>query len=268
MMRQLVSGLVPFSRKRGKILQSASVGGLILFGGGDLDGNGYDPSNVVDIYNTATGNWSIEHLSQARTDLTAVSAGGEVFFAGGQYYNGKSWVYSNVVDIYDATSDTWSTTTLSLGRSQLTATAVGNEVFFAGGIENGIPSNVVDIFTIPEPSPSSCWASEPSACLPTPADGTRRHPSASEPTKSGHFPSGAATKATATSCEVFQPSISRTASASIPSLACSGLCGWSRAGRYDGVVLLRSRTAAKGRGRWRRRGETIGRRRAAMAARA
>ena len=73
--------------------------------------------------------------------------------AGG--YDGAD--YSNVVDIYDADTGQWSTDTLSQGRYWLCGTTVGDKAVFAGGFfrdtgGTGYDSNVVDIYTIPEPA--------------------------------------------------------------------------------------------------------------------
>jgi hypothetical protein len=44
-------------------------------------------SNVVDLYDRGTGNWSTARLSQARGDISATSVGTVAMFAGG--YDGK-----------------------------------------------------------------------------------------------------------------------------------------------------------------------------------
>ncbi len=43
-----------------------------------------DPSNVVDLYHSATKRWSTAQLSQARLALSATSVGTVAIFAGGQ----------------------------------------------------------------------------------------------------------------------------------------------------------------------------------------
>jgi hypothetical protein len=42
-----------------------------------------DPSNVVDLYNSATGTWSTALLSVAHNGLVATSVGNVALFAGG-----------------------------------------------------------------------------------------------------------------------------------------------------------------------------------------
>ena len=41
------------------------------------------PSDVVDIYNTATGEWSVAHLSQPRAGVAIYTVGTKVLFLGG-----------------------------------------------------------------------------------------------------------------------------------------------------------------------------------------
>ncbi len=98
------------------------MGSKALFGGGT---NGFD-SNIIDIYDSASGLWSIATLSQARSGLAAASVGSKVLFAGGINITATS----NVVDIYDDRTGLWSTTTLSQARSYLAAAVVGSKVTY------------------------------------------------------------------------------------------------------------------------------------------
>jgi hypothetical protein len=86
-----------------------------------------NPSNVVDLYNSASGTWSTAQLSVARKLLAATSVGNVAFFAGGYYGP------SNAVDLYNSASGTWSTAQLSVARYCLAATSVGNVAIFAVG---------------------------------------------------------------------------------------------------------------------------------------
>lgn len=67
----------------------------VLFAGGSTGGTGV--TNKVDIYDTATGNWSSSTLSQARWWPAAASVDNKILFAGGAKGDGT---FSNVVDIY------------------------------------------------------------------------------------------------------------------------------------------------------------------------
>jgi hypothetical protein len=138
------------SQARGS-LSAAAAGDLVLFGGGDIPGVGY--SDVVDIYDTKQRAWvtkPTDKLSQARTILSAAAAGSQVLFAGGG--DSAVPVYSNVVDIYDTQTGNWSTASLSQARYELAAAGWGDQAFFAGGWGYSGYSDVVDIYTIPEPA--------------------------------------------------------------------------------------------------------------------
>jgi hypothetical protein len=50
---------------------------------------GFAPSNVVDLYNSASGTWSTAQLSEARGYFAATSVGNVAIFAGGAGYTGN-----------------------------------------------------------------------------------------------------------------------------------------------------------------------------------
>ena len=145
-------------------LAATAVGSLVLFGGGEIEPPGVAgvPSNAVDIYNTSTGSWSTATLSQARNNLAAASVGDLAFFAGGGDSTGA---YTNTVDIYNSATGSWSTAALTQPRIEIATATCGNQVFFAGGQigesnGSGIPSNVVDIYTLqsyPTITSSKTW---------------------------------------------------------------------------------------------------------------
>lgn len=110
-------------------------------------------SNMVDIYDASSGNWTTAALSQNRFLLAATSVGDLALFGGGA--NNVNSTLLVTVEIYNASSGGWTTTSLSQPRAQLAATSVGNLAFFAGGIMNGssFPSAVVDIYN----SSSNTW---------------------------------------------------------------------------------------------------------------
>ena len=83
-------------------LAATSVGNYALFGGGV-------GSTRVDVYNSATTQWSTASLSQPRYMLAATSVGDYALFGGG---TGGS----NRVDIFNADTSQWSTASLSQGR--------------------------------------------------------------------------------------------------------------------------------------------------------
>jgi hypothetical protein len=101
-------------------------------------------------------------LSEARTQLTATSAGGKALFGGGGlpvFVPGSGWTldYSDVVDVYDPAlgppSDpaAWSVEHLSQARGFLTSTSVGGLALFAGGSHQSwsqVVSERVDIYDV------------------------------------------------------------------------------------------------------------------------
>jgi predicted Ser/Thr protein kinase len=126
------------------VLAAASVGSLVLFGGGENKIPPNYTSSVVDIYNVTNSTWSNTTLSQARSWIAATTVANRyVLFAGGYLQTSPS----NVVDIYDSTNGTWNTATLSQARSILAAASLNHSAFFAGGSNaTNQTSNVVDIF--------------------------------------------------------------------------------------------------------------------------
>ncbi len=129
-------------------LAAGSAGGKVFFAGGftaRVDGVTI-PSDVVDIYDTSTGEWSTARLSVARWELAAASVGSRIFFGGGSVVGGGS----NVVDIYDTATGVWSTASLSVARRRLAAGSADGRVFFAGGVPSGSSNSttLVEIFDI------------------------------------------------------------------------------------------------------------------------
>ncbi len=133
-------------------LSVTTVGTKAIFAGGVFDdANGYaKASDIVDIYDAATGLWSTAMLSQARSFATAVSVGDLAIFAGGDSGSTPTipsyTIFSDLVDIYDASTGGWSTATLSEARTQIAATTVGQKVLFAGGRVGFGATETVDMF--------------------------------------------------------------------------------------------------------------------------
>ncbi len=98
-----------------------------------------DISNIVDLYDSGTGQWSTAQLSLARVYLSATSVGTVAMFAGGLDFNPATAVSaaSNRVDLYDSGTGLWSTAQLSLARWLLSASSVGAVAIFAGGSLDG-----------------------------------------------------------------------------------------------------------------------------------
>ncbi len=62
-------------------LASTSVGDFALFAGGEINPRSY--SNVVDIFDSQSMNWTTTNISLARAGLGATSVGKLAMFAGG-----------------------------------------------------------------------------------------------------------------------------------------------------------------------------------------
>jgi len=89
-------------------LCSATAGGKIFFAGGIesvLPSGLFKVSDIVDIYDTLTGIWTVEKLSVARYEMVSAVVGDKVIFAGGRLMN---YHVSDVVDIYDVSTGLWS----------------------------------------------------------------------------------------------------------------------------------------------------------------
>jgi len=120
----------------------ATVGQKAVFAGDEcapracVPGTGVDldlgPSDAVDIYDGATGEWATANLSEARRGIAVVTVGRRVLIAGGTRTNEGD--ASNAVDIYDDVTGSWSTGALSEARWSATAVSIGGQALFAGGI--------------------------------------------------------------------------------------------------------------------------------------
>lgn len=131
-------------------IATAVIGNKVFFAGGqdaEWDGSMYVcvPSDVVDVYDVTTGNWTTAQLSQARAGMASAVLDGKAYFAGGYLGNGT---LTDRVDIYDAVNDVWSTATLSVARAFYGGgVAIGGRVMFAGGITGEmVCSDAVDIY--------------------------------------------------------------------------------------------------------------------------
>ncbi len=121
------------------------LGDSILFAGGYIFQNGQlQSSDVVEIYDTGTGEWkTMSHLSEPKGDLGAATINGKVYFCGGalNILTGES---TNKVDIYDG--NIWTEDTISVPRSALSVVAVDKYLLAAGGSSDvGYKYDIVDI---------------------------------------------------------------------------------------------------------------------------
>ncbi|ELR18030.1 kelch repeat-containing protein [Acanthamoeba castellanii str. Neff] len=151
-----------------------SVRDLALFAGGyttDVNGN-VERVDRVDIYNASSNQWSVAHLSQARSQMAAMTVGDVAIFGGG--YNDKLGGPQVTVDAYNASSGWWFMAGLRLSeaRSSLAATSVGGLALFAGGFSTtGYAVPTLDVFNAsahlvsPSAAPSATPSVSPTASI-------------------------------------------------------------------------------------------------------
>jgi len=91
---------------------------------------------VANVYDTATGQWRSQPLSQWRMNCAVATVGTQVLFAGGSIYPPEfrtKMIHFDAVDIYDVATGTASTSTLALARETPRVETVGTQVLFIGG---------------------------------------------------------------------------------------------------------------------------------------
>ena len=125
-----------------------AAGGKVFFAGGaPALGVGTD---VVEIYDINTGEWTYDTLSQARSFPAAIAYGNKVYFAGGALANSFS---SDVVDIYNVDTGAWEDTlTLSYPRIVRALKVmdalvfVGETDYISGSGGYGMANGIVDVY--------------------------------------------------------------------------------------------------------------------------
>ena len=127
---------------------AAAVGGKAFIGAG-ISPSG-QASDVIDIYDYATGKWSAAKLPFPRLTC-ALGVGNKVVFPGG--LSGLDYrKFFDQVNIFDTATGRWAKGALSQPRSHYGIAAVGTKVYFAGGATQITPaktggfSDVMDIY--------------------------------------------------------------------------------------------------------------------------
>ncbi len=112
---------------------AASMNGKAYFAGGilvDFTTDVIDGAfEMVDIFDSKTGNWTAEHLSHAVNSNVVIGYQNKLYSAGGFTDNGAI----KTVDIYNAGFGNWSQTDLSQYKEHMASAVLGDKVFFAGG---------------------------------------------------------------------------------------------------------------------------------------
>ncbi len=133
-------------------LGAISHGDTVMFAGGVQVNEGGSEvifKNTVDIYNTKTGEWTVDRLSIARMGMAATVVGDLAFFAGGINIIGDAYKTTDKIDIYNFATKTWSSASLSQARAFSMAVTVGSKVIIAGGCtEINKSTNRVDIYDV------------------------------------------------------------------------------------------------------------------------
>jgi hypothetical protein len=120
-----------------------SCGTKVFFAGG-IDFGTLTFYDIIEIWDTETGQWDFKQLLAPRFSISAVSYGNKVMFAGGaNFIQGTTY---DLVEIYDIETGEWTTTTLSMPRNSMGAAVVGDLAFFAGGANSENITDRVDIY--------------------------------------------------------------------------------------------------------------------------
>lgn len=120
-------------------VSSTSVDSLVFFAGT----RGLSSSNVLNIYNAKSDQWTTREIPNAIYDKSLASANQKVIIG---------VAAGDIVDVYDIESDTWATLSLTEGKSDISIVSSKNKLFFAGGYhwENGmaVPNKIIEIYDI------------------------------------------------------------------------------------------------------------------------
>jgi hypothetical protein len=109
---------------------------LIAGGGHFVNPTTVEWSDVVDIWNSETGEWSTSSLSLPRAFMTAGTIGNRAYFAGGGEVDLSIGFYNTStarVDIFDSSTGLWSTDEMPSARTTCYGTVSCNQLFVPGG---------------------------------------------------------------------------------------------------------------------------------------
>ena len=119
----------PLSAPRDGIT-ALTVGDKALFAGGypaSSAGGPFGGSDVVDLYDSATGNWTAAHLSAPSQHVASAIVGHRAYFTSGSSADKAV----PLIDVFDADTGRWSTLASPAGMVHVqSATAVGAKVIF------------------------------------------------------------------------------------------------------------------------------------------
>ncbi len=137
-----------------------AAGNKIFFAGGvNFETNPVTTYDVLDIWDTETKQWTVNHLTIPRSFLGAVSYGNKVMFAGG--VNFANSLNYDLVEIYDTQTENWSTSKLSKARAAFSYAVIGDLAIFAGGFDFTTVTDRVDIYNFSTDTWSTASLSQP-----------------------------------------------------------------------------------------------------------
>ncbi|KAJ1889433.1 hypothetical protein LPJ81_006132 [Coemansia sp. IMI 209127] len=123
-------------------IAAASAGHMAFLAGGRLQNGTY--TDIVDIFNSRTKQWTVSRLSMARSNIGAGSVAGRyALFAGGFDSNFQPL---SLVDVYDTRTSTWSVIRLGTPRASPSVLDLGSVAAIVGGLSGDLEylSNAID----------------------------------------------------------------------------------------------------------------------------
>ena len=132
---------------------------MIILGG--IERFGYVNGNIsaffskkVDIYDSETNTWISSEVPEPRGGSGAISWLESAYFIWGTSSNSSNSFDYTKINVYNPNSNAWSN--LSFPNTVIPRTAqtasINNKIFIVGGNSNLIPSNKIDILTLPPTS--------------------------------------------------------------------------------------------------------------------
>jgi N-acetylneuraminic acid mutarotase len=118
------------------------IGNNIYFAGGE----GWDLHKAIDIYNTATNQWSTSSLSEYKGFAAGIAIGNTNYWAGGNSYFTRGYALSQQVEIRDMTSGLSTISNLFQGNAGFSAVQKNDTIIFFTG--SGAEKNKFDIYDV------------------------------------------------------------------------------------------------------------------------
>jgi hypothetical protein len=135
---------------------SLTIGNKAILAGGSISimpGVPPSTSDVVNIYDNDTGQWSTARLSTRRGGMSAAAVGDFAVFAGGRRNPlfGPVTDRSSDIDVYDTRSGQWSAMAAPRQHNSFRMFSVGNQLFLTGGYDGGRgelgpPASATDVY--------------------------------------------------------------------------------------------------------------------------